>query len=92
MIEIVEFIKRDRPEAARKLGRTFLTEAVRLRNNPRKGRLVPQLVEKGLSDYRQVVVSNYRLIYAIRTEYVDVVAVIDARRDFQTALFQRLIR
>jgi toxin ParE1/3/4 len=92
VIEIVEFIKQDRPDAARKLGRSFLAQASRLRRNPRQGKVVPELLEKGIADYRQVVVSAYRLIYAIRTEFIDVVAVIDSRRDVQALIFQRLIR
>jgi plasmid stabilization system protein ParE len=86
LIEIVEFVKRDRPEAARKLGSSFLTEASRLRRNP------PELLEKGITDYRQMIVSAYRLIYTIRTEFIDMVAVVDSRRDFGAAMFQRLIR
>lgn len=92
LIEIVEFVKRDRPEAARKLGSSFLTEASRLRRNPRQGRVVPELLEKGIPDYRQMIVSAYRLIYTIRTEFIDMVAVVDSRRDFGAAMFQRLIR
>jgi toxin ParE1/3/4 len=92
VIEIVEFIKQDRPDAARKLGHSFPTGASRLRRNPRQGKVVPELLDKGVADYRQVVVSAYRLIYAIRTEFIDVVAVIDGRRDIQAAIFQRLMR
>lgn len=92
VIEIVQFIKRDRPDAARKLGHSFLVEASRLRRNPRLGKVVPELFEMGISDYRQKVVSAYRLIYTIRTDHIDVVAVLDGRRDLQAALFQRLIR
>jgi plasmid stabilization system protein ParE len=92
IIEIIEFIQRDGPEAARKHGHTFLTEASRLRRNPRQGKVVPELLEKGIADYRQVIVSAYRLIYAVRTDHIDVVAVIDGRRDVHAAVFQRLIR
>ncbi len=53
---------------------------------------MPELLDKGAADYRQLVVSPYRLIYAIRTEFIDVVAVIDGRRDIQAAIFQRLMR
>jgi toxin ParE1/3/4 len=91
-IEIVEYIKRERPDAARKLGGSFLTEASRLRRNPRQGKVVPELLEKGLADYRQVIVSGYRLIYTIRTEFIDVVAVDDSRRDVQALIFQRFLR
>ncbi len=92
LIEIVEYIKEDRPDAARKLGSSFLTEASRLRRNPRQGKVVPELLEKGIADYRQVIVSAYRLIYTIRTEFIDVVAVVDSRRDVQALIFQRFIR
>jgi len=86
LIEIVEFIKGDRPEAARKLGHSFL------RRNPRQGKVVPELLEKGVADYRQLIVSSYRLLYTIRTEFIDVVAVIDGRRDVQNSVLQRLMR
>lgn len=92
VIEIVEFVKRDRPDAARKLGHSFLTEASRLRRNPRQGKVVPELLEKGIGDYRQVVIVAYRLIYAVRTEFIDVVAVIDSRRDVQSLVLRRLMR
>ncbi len=92
LIEIVEFIKRDRPDAARKLGHSFLTEASRLRRNPRQGKVVPELLEKGIADYRQLVISAYRLIYVIRSEFIDIVAAADSRRDVQSLLLQRLMR
>lgn len=92
LIELVEYIKQDRPEAARKLGQRFLMHASRLRRNSRQGRVVPELLAKGISDYRQIVVSGYRVIYTIRSEHIDVVAVIDSRRDVEAVLFQRLMR
>ncbi len=45
-----------------------------------------------MSDYRQVLISSYRLIYAIRGQSIEVFAVIDGRRDLEAALFQRLVR
>lgn len=92
LIEIVEFIEHDRPEAVRKLGRRLWLEGSRLNRNPRRGRIVPELVEQGISDYRQIPVATYRVIYAVRAVSIDIVAVIDGRRDLQDALFRRLIR
>ena len=92
LIEIVEFIKQDRPDAPRKLGHSFLVKASRLRRNPRQGKVVPELLENGVADYRQLIVSTYRVIYAIRTEFIDIVSVIDGRRDIPAALLQRLMR
>jgi plasmid stabilization system protein ParE len=92
LIEIVEFARNDRPLAARRLGREILLAASRLSRNPRQGKIVAELLEKGISDYRQILVAVYRMIYAIRTDSIDIAAVIDGRRDLQTALFQRLMR
>ena len=92
LIEIVEFIKGDQPDAARKVGLSFLTEASRLRRNPRQGKVVLELLEKGVVDYRQLIISAYRLIYVIRSEFIDVVAVIDSRRDVQSLVLRRLMR
>lgn len=92
LIEIVEFIRRDRPEAARKLGRNLLLQASRLSRNPLRGKLVQELLDHNIQDYRQIVVSPYRLIHAIRSGYIDIVAVIDGRRDIESALLQRLLR
>jgi len=92
LIEIVEFTQNDRPLAAQRVGREILLAVSRVNRNPRQGKIVPELLEKGISDYRQILVGAYRVIYAIRTDSIDIAAVIDGRRDLQTALFQRLMR
>jgi len=92
LIEIVEFIKNERPEAARRLGREFLRRASYLCGHPLAGKIVPELQQQGILDYRQVLVSFYKVIYAVRTQRIDVVAVIDGRRDLEAVLFQRLLR
>lgn len=92
LIEIIEFIQLDRPAAAREIGRAILVAASHLRNNPRRGKVVPEFLERGLAGYRQILIPPYRLIYAIRADSLDIAAVIDSRRDLQAALFQRLVR
>lgn len=91
LIEVIEFVQRDRTSAARKLAQDLLAAASRLRLQPLTGKVVPELLEQGISDYRQLLVGPYRLIYTVR-ESIDIVAVMDSRRDLQTALFQRLLR
>ncbi len=53
---------------------------------------MPELQEQGIADYRQVLISSYPLIYAVRAQSIDILAVIDGRRDLEAALFQRLMR
>jgi toxin ParE1/3/4 len=92
LIEIIEYIQLDRPAAAREIGRSIRAPALHLRDNPRRGKVVPEFLEQGVADYRQILIPPYRLIYAIRADSLDIVAVIDSRRDLQAALFQRLVR
>ncbi len=92
LIEIAEFIWRDRPAAATRMGRDILLAAERLTRQPRSGKLVPELHEQGISEYRQVYVGPYRIVYSVELESMDVLAVLDGRCDMQAALFQRLIR
>lgn len=92
LIEIVEFVSRDRPAAARKLGREILLAGKRLNRQLRWGKLVPELREQGISEYRQILVGVYRIVYDIQPESIDILAVLDGRRDARAILFQRSIR
>ena len=91
LIEVIEYVQEDQPSAARKLGREILRAASRLIRHPRSGRIVPELLVHGISDYRQILVPPYRIIYAVRAESVDIEVVVDSRRDLNAVLFQRLI-
>ena len=92
LIEIVDFIRRDRPAAARKMGRDILLAAARLTRQPRRGALVPELRGQGVSEYRQIYVGVYRIIYDVQADSLDVLAVLDGHRDIQSLFFQRLVR
>jgi toxin ParE1/3/4 len=92
LVEIIEFVSRDRPSAARKLGREILTAAKGLSGQPRRGKPVPEFHGHGVLEYRQIYVGPYRLIYSVSNETVDILAVIDGRRSVQNLLFDRLMR
>lgn len=57
-----------------------------------RGRTVPELREIGVHQYRELIERPWRLIYTVEAGRVAVVAVLDARRDLQTLLLERLIR
>ena len=57
-----------------------------------RGRTVPELREIGVHQYRELIERPWRLIYTVEAERVAVVAVLDARRDLQALLLERLIR
>jgi toxin ParE1/3/4 len=57
-----------------------------------RGRTVPELREIGVHQYHELIERPWRLIYTVEAGRVAVVAVLDARRDLQTLLLERLIR
>lgn len=79
--EAYEYIARDRPDAARKWLTELIDRVEGLHRFPRRGRVVPEI---GRQDYRQILHQPYRVIYAIRHDQVEVLAVRHLRRDGST--------
>ncbi|HXO22894.1 MAG TPA: type II toxin-antitoxin system RelE/ParE family toxin, partial [Thermoanaerobaculia bacterium] len=75
--EIASYIARDSPEAARRwLAR--LQERARLAaETPFAGRVVPEF---SVPDLREVLVGNYRIVYRVGSEAIQVIAVFEGHR------------
>lgn len=59
---------------------------------PKRGRIVPELRERGITTYREVLTLPYRVIYRIAEEDVFVFSVVDHRRDLDGLLHARARR
>ena len=59
--------------------------------HPNRGRRPVELVEQGISEYREVIAGRFRIIYRISGEAVHVSVVADGRRNMQDLLFHRVI-
>jgi toxin ParE1/3/4 len=92
LFEIVEFIDAGKPATARRLGRDILKQARTLGRNAQRGRLVPELLEHGLRDCRDNVVSRHRIVYRVHPEAIQIAAAFDGRRDVGDLLLRRLLR
>jgi len=92
LFQIIDFLKQDKSEAARKLASEILTKVSRLRRIPHMRPIAPELLEQGVSMYRQVIVGNYRVIYEAEAQVITVHLVIDSRRNLADVLIQRLLR
>ena len=57
---------------------------------PRRGRVVPELKDIGVLDYREVFFKPYRILYFIETPHVYVIGIFDGRRDLEELLHRRL--
>jgi len=75
--EIAKFIAREAPAFGRLFARRVFDATRRLSDFPRSGRVIAEL---GREDVREILVGNYRVIYHILPDEVEVVAVIHGAR------------
>lgn len=75
--EIFYFIRPDNPTAARSLVRDIQDKVGRLARFPLSGREVPELRE---TDFREVIIGNYRAIYRVVGSTVEILTVAHGRR------------
>lgn len=92
LTSILSHIAADNPAAAAAAIVRLETRAESLGTLTPRGRTVPELREIGVNQYRELIERPWRLIYTVEAKRIAVVAVLDARRDLQTLLLERLIR
>jgi toxin ParE1/3/4 len=89
---IVDFIAETDPAAALSVLRRIRARALTLARLDARGRTVPELRDSGVFHHRELVERPWRMIYRVESDRVFIVAVLDARRQLQTLLLERLVR
>ena len=62
-----------------------------LAEQPKKGHIPPEMVHLGISEYLEIRSGNYRVFYTIVGKAVYVLSVLDARRNVEELLHQRML-
>lgn len=75
--EIEEYISRDNPIGAIEFVDKLITVAETIIDNPRKGRMVPEL---SLENIRELLHQNYRIVYLIKKNSVDILTVFEGHQ------------
>ena len=91
LISIIEHIAQDNPLNASRILKRIKDKASNLTDSPERGRLVPELLDQGISKYRELVIPPWRVIYRIGQDRVYVLSVLDSRRNIEDVLLNRLI-
>jgi plasmid stabilization system protein ParE len=78
--------------AALALDRRLDAALASLATHGARGRVVPELRERGVSGFREILCAPYRIIYRLTAAEVGVVAVVDHRRDLDALLSIRARR
>ena len=89
--EIILYIAEHSPDNALRILENIQQNASDLKSLPERGRHLPELKLLGNKSYREIISRPWRIIYRIEQKRVLVVAVLDARRDLEDLLFEKLI-
>ncbi len=75
--EIEEFIAMDNPSAPAKFVNKLISLAERIPENPKKGRIVPEL---SIEYIRELLHQNYRIVYLIMGKSIEVLTVFEGHQ------------
>jgi len=90
--EIVSYIANDSPQNALKILNKLQSKVNSLNRMPERGRYVPELLDKNIREYRELIENPWRIFYKIDRNEVYVLAIIDGRRNIQEILMDKLMR
>ena len=89
---IISFIAQNNPQTALKILSRIEAKINTLDHFPNRGGYVPELLKRNIKEYRQLIESPWRIIYTVDDNIVNVLVIIDSRRNVQDILIQRLIK
>ena len=89
---IINHIADDNPGNALQILKKTRQKAASLYTVPERCRIVPELQGQGIDTYRELIVDKWKIIYRTSYTIVYVLSVIDARRNVEDILLDRLIK
>lgn len=91
--DIVDYIaSQDGPDAAQKVYEKLRARTRTLQTHPKRCRIVPELRSIGVMEYRELIIAPYRLFFRIEGDKVNVLGILDGRRDLEETLIRRAMR
>ena len=69
----------------------LLDKAAQLSTFPLRGNVPKELEALGIRDFRQITMPPYRLIYQVTGDIVQILLIVDGRRDIRTLLEARVL-
>ncbi len=91
LARIIEYIANDSPANALKVLNKLKEKAANLYHSPKRSRIIPELQENGIYQYRELIVAPWRLMYKVQEDKVYVLAVLDSRENIEDILLKRVL-
>jgi len=91
--DIVDYVAaREAPSAAASIFDKIKSRTLTLTRHPTRCRIVPELKDFGITEYRELIVPPYRVFFRVTADVVGIVGVLDGRRDLEETLLQTALR
>lgn len=91
LINIIEYISVDSPSTTLKIFKKIKQIANNLYIFPERSRIVPELRDQGILQYRELIIAPWRIIYRIAEKNVYVLSLLDSRQNIEDILLLRLV-
>jgi toxin ParE1/3/4 len=89
--KLIDYIAIDSPANAFKFFQNIKERASSLYSMPERCRIVPELREQGIIQYRELIVAPWRIMFRITKMKIYILSVIDSRRNIEDILLERFV-
>lgn len=90
LLKILEYIATSNPSNAFKILKKVKKEVSELYYAPQRCRIVPELNNNGINQYREMIIPPWRIMYRISKSTVYILSVLDSRQNVEDILLKRL--
>jgi toxin ParE1/3/4 len=90
LLKILEYIATSNPSNAFKILKKVKKEVSELYYSPQRCRIVPELNNNGINQYREMIIPPWRIMYRISKSTVYILSVLDSRQNVEDILLKRL--
>ena len=91
LYEIIDYIAMDSPANALEIFKKIKNKASSLYTMPERCRIVTELKDQGVMQYRELILSPWRIMFRVTRMNVYVLSVLDSRRNIEDILLKRFV-
>lgn len=92
LLEILEYYNNGNVDLCKKTYFAIEDKISKLKEYPFQGRTVPELEKQNITDYRELIEGNYRIIYSLQEETILTNTILDSRRNIEELIIKKLMR
>ena len=89
--EILDYISQNNPRTALVIMEKIISKIKTLYHFPYRGGYVPELLVRNIKDFRKITEAPWNIYYKINDNIVNVLAIIDSRRNLKDILINKLL-